>query len=53
MQAYAAAYMLSRAGRRTVVVEHAAPHPALAGSSGPRLADIILHLPAATPHLVK
>lgn len=52
LQAYAAAYMLARAGRRTVLVEYAVPQLA-ASSSSPRLADIILHLPAATPHLVK
>lgn len=54
LQAYATAYLLAKRGKRTILIEHAAPQLALAGggtSLGP--SDIILHLPSATPHLVQ
>ena len=51
LQAYAAAYLLAKRGKRTVLVEHAAPQLAPSGRA-PR-PDVVLHLPAATPHLVK
>ncbi len=54
LQARAAAYLLAKRGKRTVLVEHAAPHLApTAGKSSAAQADLVLHLPASTPHLVK
>lgn len=50
LQAYAAAYLLAKRGKRTVLVEHAAPQ--LAGAVPPARPDVALHLPAASPHAV-
>lgn len=52
LQAYAAAYLMAKRGKRTVLVEHVAPHLVPPGGGG-RRPDLALHLPAATPHLVK
>lgn len=51
LQAYAAAYLLAKRGKRTVLVEHAAPQ--LAGAVAPARPDVALHLPAASPHAVR
>lgn len=51
LQAYAAAYLLAKRGKRTVLVEHAAPQ--LAGRVPPTRRDVALHLPAASPHAVR
>lgn len=51
-QAYAAAYLLAKRGKRTVLIDHITPELVAAGSSA-RRPDIALHLPATTPHLVK
>ncbi|PRW57777.1 N-methyltryptophan oxidase [Chlorella sorokiniana] len=50
LQAYATAYLLAKRGKRTVLVEHAAPQ--LAGVLPPARPDVALHLPAASPHAV-
>ena len=51
LQAYAAAYLLAKRGKRTVLVEHAAPQ--LVDLVPPRRPDVPLHLPAASPHAVR
>ena len=51
LHAYAAAYLLARRGKRTVLVDSATPQQAPA--PGSRADDLVLHLPASTPHLVK
>ncbi|KAI3434829.1 hypothetical protein D9Q98_002884 [Chlorella vulgaris] len=50
LQAYAAAYLLARRGKRTVLVDAAAPQlMAVSANCG---GDLVLHLPAPTAHLV-
>jgi glycine/D-amino acid oxidase-like deaminating enzyme len=51
LQAYAAAYLLARRGKRTVLVDSAAPR--LMAASANCGGDLVLHLPAPTAHLVK
>ncbi|KAL4856090.1 PIH1 domain-containing protein 1 [Chlorella vulgaris] len=50
LQAYAAAYLLARRGKRTVLVDAAAPQ--LMATSANCGGDLVLHLPAPTAHLV-
>jgi hypothetical protein len=49
LQAYAAAYLLAKRGRRAVLVSL----PPQVSPTAPAQDDVVLHLPAATPHLVK
>lgn len=49
LQAYAAAYLLAKRGRRVAHVSLPAQVVPPAGSRD----DVVLHLPAATPHLVQ
>ena len=51
LQAYAAAYLLAKRGKRTVLVEHAAPQ--LVGVTPSARPDVALHLPAASSHAVR